>query len=107
MEVGDRYNRDQKLNAQLGSLVGKDRDDFVRQTKLACTASQKQSQLNRQVGVTDAQIGVYCDCYANAISKTVTVDELRYFALNGKAPASMQEKVDQTAPGCTSQAFRR
>jgi hypothetical protein len=83
------------------------RDDFVRQTKQACAASQKQNSLNRQIGVTDAQIGVYCDCYANAISKTVTIDELRYFALNGKAPASMQEKVDQTVPGCTDQAFRR
>jgi hypothetical protein len=79
----------------------------VTYAKSSCIDSQRKSALNREVGVTDRQIYVYCNCLAEVIVKTITVEEVRYIARNGGQPDSLQRRTAQAAPKCTNSAFGR
>lgn len=109
MEAGNRFDLSQKINAELGQidLAGRDRDDFIRNAKRSCADAHKQSQLNRQAGVTETQIAAYCDCYANAMIKVITVEDMRYIAMNNKPSPKFQERIDRLSPECTRVAFGR
>lgn len=89
------------------NLSGKDRDDFVRNANQGCIRTQRQSALNQQIGIFEQQISAYCGCYADALTKVVTADDLRFFAMNGKPSAAMREKIDQILPTCSSAAVGR
>jgi hypothetical protein len=75
-------------------LAAKQDKDHRRGGRSRCAATQKESALNRQAGVTEKQIEAYCDCYINALADVIAVDEIRSM-LNGKVSDSLQEKIDQ------------
>jgi hypothetical protein len=86
------------------ALTGKHRQDFIVGARRGCTETQRQDLLNRQVGVTDAQISAYCDCYANALANHLTPDEIVYYAKSGKPSAATQRKIEDLLPTCTRAA---
>jgi flagellar basal body-associated protein FliL len=103
MELGDRAS-----NAGGGAAIDlneKGRNEVWKGAKEGCVSTQRQSNLNRAVGITNQQIETYCTCFADALVKTVTVDEIRYVATNGKQPDSLQDKVLQAGPKCSSVAL--
>jgi hypothetical protein len=97
-ELGNRAARDQRIGAF--ELTDKDRTEFQIGAKQGCMNSQRQNDINRKAGVTDEQINTYCTCYADAIGKAITLDELRHAAANGKQADSVQEKAIQIHTGC-------
>jgi hypothetical protein len=66
----------------------------------ACAARQKNSAINREMGITAHQIGAYCRCYAESLAALATMEERRYFALNESAPSGFEAKVQQAAETC-------
>ncbi len=108
-EEGYRFDREQRIRelASQTLLAGRDRDDFIRAAKLACVERQQQSSLNRQAGATIQQIAAYCDCVIGALARSITIDEVVDMAKNGKPSASLQEKGDRLAPGCSRSVLGR
>jgi hypothetical protein len=83
----------------------KERDEFVAGALETCTAQHNKSEFNRQIGITDQEISTYCNCYANALVKVITVGEIRNLIKNGKALDSLQQKIALTDTVCTAEAF--
>jgi hypothetical protein len=102
---GQSFDLERKIE-QIGrtALTGKHRQDFIVAARHGCTKTQRQDPLNRQVGVTDAQISAYCDCYANALANHLTPDEIVYYAKFGKPSATTQRKIEDLLPTCTRAA---
>ena len=100
--IGTLYDRNLAVDEAAKSFVlaGKDRDDFLRQSKRGCVDTQNRSALNRQIGFTAQQIDTFCACSADALSRAITVEEFRYLALNGRLSASLQSKADQISQSC-------
>jgi hypothetical protein len=63
--------------------------------------------MNRQAGITDQQVDTYCQCYADAMAKQMTVEDITYLAKNNRPSVSLQEKADKIAPTCTRSALGR
>jgi hypothetical protein len=108
-EKGNRFDREMIVaDFAKGVLIsGKEKDDFVRTTKIGCVDKQRSSTLNVQIS-SEAQISIslYCACYSKAIADVITLDELKYLAMNGRPSSSLQEKADRLAPVCLTQARR-
>jgi hypothetical protein len=101
---GTFYDRNEELNrsaSNIASLSGADYYTFVRTTQQSCGVAQRKNQINRAAGITDEQIAAYCQCYATAMAKEVTADEIGYMARNGKPSESLREKADRLSPTCT------
>lgn len=107
--VGFNFDLQQKINTELNKfeITGKDRDAFIRDAKIGCVDTQRQSILNRQIGITDRQIDVYCTCFASGLVNLVTREELRYLVVNNKQAPSLEEKAARYAPTCRRAAFAR
>jgi hypothetical protein len=108
--TGTFYDRNEEINrsaSNIASLSGADYDTFVRSTQQSCGVAQRQSQINRAAGITDQQIAAYCQCYATAMAKEVTADEIGYMARNGKPSESFRQKADRLLPTCTHVATGR
>jgi hypothetical protein len=107
--VGFNFDLQQKINTELNQfeITGKDRDAFIRDAKIGCMDTQRQSNLNRQVGITDQQIDVYCTCFASGLVNLITRDEMRYIVVNNKQPTSLEEKAARYAPTCRRAAFSK
>ncbi len=88
-----------------GVFSGKDRDDFIRSSKLSCAQSQKANPLTPKIGLTDAKIAAYCDCYAKSIAASITVDELRTVVSTGKQPSSIVDKATALGSSCGKQVM--
>jgi hypothetical protein len=91
--------------ASNGGLVGREKDDFLTSTKQGCEARQKSSLLTKRVNISDAKIAVYCDCYAQGMAEAMTIDELRSFATNGKAPTSVNDQAATLGRFCGEQVL--
>jgi len=107
--VGSEFGRQEKIETATVGIVagGKDRDDFVRGTRNSCVLNQRENQINRQGGVTSAQIDAYCSCLAEAVAKVVSVDDLKHVAATGKPSTDMQARIDQIAMICGRTALGR
>jgi hypothetical protein len=103
--AGERYDQQQKIANY--AFNEKERDDFVRNGKRSCTMAQQQSDINRKIGATNQQVDVYCTCVIDALSKMISLDEIKQMALTGTTPSSLQEKGLQAAPRCSNLAFGR
>jgi uncharacterized protein YdbL (DUF1318 family) len=93
--------------AKIATLSGKDYEDYLQSVKTSCVENQQGSQINQQGGATASQIATYCHCFAEAIAKQATADELEYAARNGKPSASLQEKANKIMPSCSRLALGR
>jgi hypothetical protein len=108
--TGISYERKEQITqtaANIASLSGGDYERFVRSMRQSCTDVQRKSQINRASGITDQQIATYCQCYATAMAKEVTADEIAYFAGNGQPSETFRQKADRVAPTCTRLATGR
>lgn len=101
-DYGERFERNEKIANAMpnGVFSGKDRDDFIRSSKLSCAQSQKANPLTPKIGLTDAKIAAYCDCYANGMAASITVDELRTMVSTGKHPSSIVDKATALGSSC-------
>jgi hypothetical protein len=106
-DYGARYERNEKIANAMpnGVFSGKDRDDFIRSSKLSCAQSQKANPLTPKIGLTDAKIAAYCDCYANGMAASITVDELRTMVTTGKQPSSIVDKATALGSTCGKQVM--
>ena len=91
--------------ASNGGLVGREKDDFLTSTKQGCEARQRSSPLTKRVDISDAKIAAYCDCYAQGMAEAMTIDELRYFATNGKASITVNDKAATLGTFCSEQVL--
>jgi hypothetical protein len=82
------------------SKSGKDYDDFIGDFRLSCVQSQRQSQLDRGLNITDQQISSYCKCMVEEMSGEITADEIVYFTKTNKPPESIKNKIDRAAELC-------
>ncbi len=99
--AADRGMRTEKFAND--GLVGKNKDDFLRSTKLGCEQQQRSNLLTPKIGITEKQIVDYCDCYAAGASEALTTDELRYIVMNGRPPASFTDKATKLGNFCGQQ----
>ncbi len=108
--AGTLYDRQQAITttaSNIASLTGGDYDAFVRSTRQSCVENQRKSQINRASGVTDQQITAYCQCFATAMAKEVTADEVAYLYRNNAPSETFRQKADKAAPLCTHLALGR
>ena len=107
--VGFNFDLQQKINTEVNhfEITGKDRDAFIRDEKIGCVDTQRQSSLNHEIGITDQQIDVYCTCFASGLVNLVTREELRYIVVNNRQPPSLEEKAARYAPTCRQAAFAK
>jgi hypothetical protein len=103
------WDRHRILLANLTRLLGNDYDAFVRTVRNSCTDYVQQNealQKHETSGVTRRQLDLFCECYANALAKELTADELRA-ALNrtDHMTQQMQDRVSGAAPACRRLAF--
>jgi hypothetical protein len=95
-----------KTASNIASLTGGDYDAFVRSARQSCVDGQRKSQINRAGGVTDQQINAYCQCFATAMAKEVTADEVAYLYRNNNSPSeSFRQKADRVTPTCSRVAL--
>jgi hypothetical protein len=98
---GMKFDYESKIDVwSKQSLTGKDRSDFVRSTNRGCVETQRQSDFNRQMRITEKQIDDYCGCYAEELTRALTADDLRYFAANGRPTAAAQQHIDRISQTC-------
>jgi hypothetical protein len=105
--VGNAYERQNKIAKMTanGTFSGKDRDDFIRSSKLSCAQNQRANPLTAKIGLTEAKIVAYCDCYAAGMVEAITVDELRTIVATGKQPASIVDKATTLGNFCSQQVL--
>jgi hypothetical protein len=73
----------------------------------SCIKTQQQAEFNRQMGVTDRQITAYCVCYSSYLARVIEMEELRYFARNGRMPESLTHKMPGAYQSCSQAALGR
>jgi hypothetical protein len=106
--AGTLYDRQQAITttaSNIASLTGGDYDAFVRSSRQSCIDNQRKSQINRASGVTDQQIIAYCQCFAAAMAKEVTAEEVAYLYRNNAPSETFRQKADKVAPLCTRLAL--
>ena len=103
----DRNLKITQTATSIASLSGGDYESFLRGTRQSCTDAQRKSQINRASGITEQQIATYCQCYATAMAKEVTADEIAYMARSGHPSETFRQKADRIAPTCTRVAIGR
>jgi hypothetical protein len=104
--VGSAFDRDLKIEKFVGEgLVGKDKEDFMRSTKLACEQQQRRNPTTKQVGISEANIVAYCDCYAAGASEAITKEEMRIMITTQKPPPSVADKATTMGQFCTEEIF--
>jgi hypothetical protein len=107
--VGSRLDRNSKVEKFLndGGLIGKERQDFMRSAKLGCEQKQRSDPLTAKIGISDAKIVAYCDCYAAGASEALTREELRHIVSNGKPPDTFTEKATTLAQFCATEPLKK
>jgi hypothetical protein len=106
--VGQHYEVEQKIEQySRTALTDKHRKGFIVGARNGCIEAQRQDTLNRQAGITEAQISSYCDCYANALADQLTPDEIVYYAKHEKPSATTQKKIEDLLPACIRAAVGR
>jgi hypothetical protein len=108
-DVGNRLDRSLKIDKFVsdGGLVGKDKEDFLQSTKFSCEQQQRSNPLTGKMGLSDAKIVAYCDCYAAGASAAVTIEELRYAVSNGNPPASFKDKATMLGQFCGKEVLQK
>lgn len=89
----------------ISSLSGSVHDRFVRSVNTGCVANQQQRAAEQHSDVTAGQIAAYCQCFAEAMAKEVTVEEIMDIVRTGKLPATFEQKADKVTPACTHLAL--
>ena len=97
----------EKTKRSVDTLQGKDYDNFVRSTKLSCADTQRKTQFNPQVGVSEQPISRFCACFAEQVAEEMTVAEYRFFANHRTVLESLQEKLDRVSSICGRVALAR
>jgi hypothetical protein len=105
--VGNATDRDQKVAAMMpnGVFSGKDRVDFLRSSKLSCAQNQRSNPMTKKIGLSDAKIDAYCDCYASGMVEAISVDELKSMVSTGKQPASLVDKSTMMGNFCSQEVL--
>jgi hypothetical protein len=107
--VGDFYDgtiQPKQIPANISALFSNDYETFIRVVKTSCVESRNRNSTNRQTGLSDAAFAAFCQCYAEALLKDLTIQEFR-IALDARAvvnppPAWMREKTGRAAIACRS-----
>lgn len=109
IHVGNRVDHHLKIEKFVsnGGLVGREKQDFLRSAKFGCEQKQRSNPLTARIGLSDAKIVAYCDCYAAGASESLTMEELRYFVSNGKAPASFNDKAMMLGQFCGTEVLNK
>jgi len=100
-EVEEKYSK--QTSALL--LPGKAHDDFVKSSKLECVDNQRKAAINQQLGVTEPQIKIYCDCVAEGLAKQISTDELKVLVQTGKPTDGLSDKVTRIGATCSRAAL--
>jgi hypothetical protein len=104
----DRQDAIGDLTSNLASLFDSDYGALVRGINRSCVDTQRKSQINRQASITEQQIHAYCQCYADAMGKGLTADDVANVAKNSDRPtAAVIEKANRIAPLCNRLALGR
>ena len=106
--VAETYDREKQIQAELGKkqLAPDQRQEMRKSAEAGCIKVQRQAEFNRQMGVTDRQISIYCDCYAAYLARVIEIEELRYYATNGRMPESLTRKIPGAYQACSGKALR-
>jgi hypothetical protein len=94
-EIGVRLERNVQISILARNLAQSD-------AKLSCLDSQHASKFKSEVGITEREVSIYCDCVSEATAASVTTEELTYIATNGRAPQPLQERAAQLGRPCRS-----
>jgi hypothetical protein len=106
--TAEKFDREQKIKTELGQeFTPSQRTEFVSGVKSLCIKTQRQADINRQLGATDQQITAYCNCYATQVSRVVEMEELRYYARNGKMPETFARKIPAVYQACSASALKK
>jgi hypothetical protein len=76
-----------------------------RSTKLACEQQQRRNPTTKQVGISEANIVAYCDCYAAGASEAITKEEMRIMITTQKPLPSVADKATTMGQFCTEEIF--
>jgi hypothetical protein len=107
-EEGYRFDREQEIKelASKSVLTSRDRDYLGGKLKSGCIERQQQATINGHARATNQQMTAYCDCFANALIRSMTVEEIVGIA-SGKPSASVQAKSDRLGPECSRSTLGR
>ena len=107
MADGNQIQIQDRISKQTNALLvpGKVHDDFVRGVTLKCIDDNRSAAINKQAGLTEAQISRYCDCVGNAISLQISTDELKEYVQSGKPADSLRDKMIRRGTTCGSTAI--
>ena len=99
------------IPANISAFFSNDYETFIRVVKTSCVESRNRNSTDRQTGLSDAAFAAFCQCYAEALLKELTVQEFR-IALDARVvvnppPAWMREKTGRAAIACRSFAVTR
>jgi hypothetical protein len=73
-----------------------DQDDAAAaRAKAACIRIQERYRIRRQSPVTDEQIDLFCECFANGLARSATADDREYLAQTGEVPLALMTKLMQ------------
>ena len=81
------------------------REGFLRSFRHSCENKQRQSPENKAFGVSEQQIGEYCDCTANHVAGSMTASELIELFKTKVQPPSLETKILEAAAVCASKAI--
>jgi hypothetical protein len=88
---------DSNPTSWVSSPQQKERGGEVERAKLAC---ERRFQTERTSGITDAQIDVFCNCYASNFAKLVTDEDRLYLAQHNRPSPELQERLENLSPEC-------
>lgn len=109
--AGNSYDETIKfavIPQNVASFFENDYETFIRVVKTSCVETRNRNSTDRQTGLSDAAFAAFCQCYAEALLKELTVQEFR-IALDARVtvnppPAWMREKTGRAAIACRSLA---
>ena len=107
-DTGRRLDRNSRIDKLVndGGLTGKDKQDFLRSTRLGCEQQQRSNPLTAKIGISEAKIIAYCDCYATGASAALTLEELRHIVSKGTPPETFSYKATVLGQFCGSEILK-
>ena len=66
--------------------------------------SQRRDPVNRQHGVTEAQMSAFCDCFANGLANRMSADEIVHYAKHNQPSDVTKQKMQELNPTCIQMA---
>ncbi len=92
------------VSDNIASLFDSSYGAVVRAMNRSCVATSRANQGN----IKNEQIHAYCDCYADAMGKALTADDIGGVVRNGNKPtAAVIEKAKRIGPMCSRLALGR